>query len=182
MQIRLDNNVDNFAKEIKAVCKENVYNCYQCGKCTAGCTVAQFIDESPTQILRLIQLNQRDEVFKSKTPYVCAVCGTCTSRCPMEIDIAKIMETIRIMADKLGYEKPCKEINRFSKVFLDTVRSNGKLFEFGMTIAFNLINKTPFKDAMFGPVMLQKGKLALLPTRVKNLKRIKAIFAKANHY
>lgn len=178
MRIRLEKNVDDFAREIKNLSGYNLYDCYQCGKCTAGCPVSSFMDNSPTQILRLIQLNQRASVLRSQTPYVCASCNTCSSRCPMEIDIAKIMETVRILAQKGNNKLKLRAVPLFSRVFLNSVKANGRLFEFGMTINFNLFNKTPFKNAMLGPAMLKKGKLSLFPQKIKNKQRIREIFSK----
>lgn len=182
MQLKLDNNVDQFANEIESLSGCRVYDCYQCGKCSAGCPVAQFTEETPTRLLRLIQLNQKETVLNSKTPYLCASCTTCSERCPMEIDVAKVMETVRILASKEGVKPAVKEVVNFSGVFLDSVRFGGRLFEFGMTVMFNLKNGTPLKDAMLGPVMLQKGKLALLPRSIKNKERIKNIFAKSGYF
>jgi heterodisulfide reductase subunit C len=182
MQIKLDNCVDKFAGEIESLSGFNVYDCYQCGKCSAGCPVSRFIDESPTRLLRLIQLNQKELVLNSKTPYLCATCNTCSGRCPMQIDITRIMETIRIYAKKNNIKPPVEEVNTFSEAFLDSVRSNGRLFEFGMTLKFNLNNKTPFLNAELGPVMLRKGKLSLRPQKTKNSKRLKDIFNKSGYF
>lgn len=182
MQLKLDNNISQFAKEIEALSGCSVYDCYQCGKCSAGCPVSQFTDESPTRLIRLIQLNQKDMVLNSKTPYLCASCTTCSERCPMEIDVAKVMETVRILASREGVKPAVKEVTNFSDVFLGSVKSNGRLFEFGMTISFNLKNRTPLKDAMLGPVMLKKGKLGLAPQSIKNKERIKNIFANSFYF
>lgn len=182
MQLKLDNNVSQFADEIESLSGLKVYDCYQCGKCSAGCPVGQFTEESPTRLIRLIQLNQRSAVLNSRTPYLCATCSACSERCPMEIDVAKIMETVRILGQREHVKSPVKEVAAFSGAFLDSVKSNGRLFEFGMTITFNLRNLTPLKDAMLGPVMLQKGKLALWPRSIKNRDRIKRIFEKSSYF
>jgi hypothetical protein len=47
-----------------------------------------------------------------------------------------------------------------------------------MLIDFNIKNFTPLKDAGFGPIMLQKGKLSFIPRNIKNKKRLKEIFSK----
>lgn len=182
MQIKLDNSVDKFAGEIESLSGFNVYDCYQCGKCTAGCPVAQFTDESPTKLLRLIQLNQKDQVLKSKTPYLCATCNTCSGRCPMQIDVTKIMETIRIYAKKNHIKSPVREVNTFSDVFLDSVHSGGRLFEFGMTLNYNIKNMTPFLNAQLAPAMLKVGKLSFIRQKTKNKKRLKDIFDKSDYF
>jgi heterodisulfide reductase subunit C len=182
MQIKLDNSICAFAKEIYDNTGIDVYNCYQCGKCSAGCTVSQFIEESPTRIIRLIQLGQKDFVYQSKTPYLCATCITCSSRCPMEIDVAKLMESIRIFAKKDGIEPPIKEIPAFSEAFLAPIKSNGISFELGMMIGYKIKTLTPFTDLELGPTMLKNQKLPLIPSKVKNKKRIKQIFNRSEFF
>ncbi|MGE5399478.1 MAG: 4Fe-4S dicluster domain-containing protein [Ignavibacteriales bacterium] len=182
MQLKLDNSVDQFAMEIEDLCGCNVYDCYQCGKCAAGCPVSQFTNESPTKLLRLIQLNQKEAVLNSRTPFLCAACTTCSERCPMKIDVTRIMETIRILSAREGIKPPVKEVANFSGAFLDSVKSNGRLFELGMTIKFNLVNMTPLKDAGFGPLMLSKGKLSLIPDRIRNRDKIKNIFRNSGYF
>jgi heterodisulfide reductase subunit C2 len=182
MQIKIDNSVDSFAKEIQNYSDINIYNCYQCGKCSAGCTVGSFIDESPTRLIRLIQLGQRDTVYKSKTPYLCASCITCSSRCPMEIDVAKLMESIRISAKKNGIEPPVKEVPAFADAFLAPIKMNGKSFELGMMIGYKVKTLTAFTDAELAPTMLLNQKLPFIPKSVKNKKRIKQIFDRAEYF
>jgi heterodisulfide reductase subunit C len=182
MQIKINNTVDAFAEEIQNYSGINVYNCYQCGKCSAGCTVSAFIEESPTRLIRLIQLGQKEAVYKSKTPYVCATCVTCTSRCPMEIDVAKLMETIRISAKKEGIEPPVKEVPAFAKAFLAPIKWGGKSFELGMMIGYKLKTMTPFTDVELSPVMLRNNKLPFIPGKVKNTERIKKIFERADYF
>lgn len=182
MQIKLDNSIDAFAKEIYDSTSINVYNCYQCGKCSAGCTVSQFIEESPTRLIRLIQLGQKDLVYQSKTPYLCTTCITCSSRCPMEIDVAKLMESIRISAKKEGIEPPLKEVPAFAEAFLAPIKSNGKSFELGMMIGYKIKTLTPFTDAELSPTMLKNQKLPFIPKSVKNRKRIKRIFNRSEFF
>ncbi len=182
MQIKLNNQVDHLAQEIENLCGVNVYDCYQCGKCSAGCTVSEFIEESPTRVIRLIQLNQKEIVLQSTTPYLCATCNTCTTRCPMEIDVAKLMESLRIISKKEGRKPAVKEVPRFAEIFLDSVKAHGRTYELGLTIKHNLANGTPLKDAELGPNMFLNGKLSLTPPKIKNKERIKRIFNKADFF
>jgi heterodisulfide reductase subunit C len=85
-----------FAKRIEELSGQNIFSCYQCGKCSAGCPILPAMDIIPNQIIRLIQLGKKDEVLSSKTPWLCASCLTCSVRCPKGIDLARIMESLRI--------------------------------------------------------------------------------------
>lgn len=177
MLLKPDNNIHDFALEISTLSGINVNDCYQCGKCSAGCSVGEFVSESPTRLIRLIQLNQRQSVLNSKTPYICASCSICSERCPMEIDIAKLMESLRMIAKKENIKPAVRSVDNFTRSFLSSVRNNGRLYEFGMTLGFNLSNLTPFKNAELTPDMLKKGKLSFLPNKSGD-KNIRDIFSR----
>lgn len=92
------NNTQNaIIKKIEDISGQNVLACYQCGKCSAGCPMVSLMDLLPNQIIRLIQLGQIDDVLNSKTIWLCATCFTCSARCPKGVDLAKIMEALRLL-------------------------------------------------------------------------------------
>ena len=91
-----------FIERIEELCGENVFACYQCGRCSAGCPMASEMDLLPNQIIRLVQLGLIEDVLKSKTLFVCASCFTCESRCPKGIDMARVMEAVRHVLDPKG--------------------------------------------------------------------------------
>jgi heterodisulfide reductase subunit C len=62
------------------------------------------MDKLPNEIIRLCQLGQEEDVYKSKTIWLCASCFTCASRCPKGVDLSKIMEAIRTILLRKGYE------------------------------------------------------------------------------
>jgi len=75
---------------------ENVYLCYLCGKCGAGCPMAEFMDLLPYQVIHKIQLGD-ESVLDTESIWYCATCFTCSVRCPRNLDVAKIMEGLRII-------------------------------------------------------------------------------------
>lgn len=83
---------------------QNLNACNQCLKCTAGCSFVDNMDLLPNQVIRCIQLGQEDEVMKSKTPWLCASCFTCVTRCPKGVDLSRIMEAIRTLLLRQGKE------------------------------------------------------------------------------
>ena len=99
MRIRLSRNDAQNAiiKKVEDISGQNVLACYQCGKCSAGCPMVSLMDLLPNQIIRLVQLGQVSDVLNSKTIWLCASCFTCTSRCPKGVDLAKVMEALRLL-------------------------------------------------------------------------------------
>lgn len=81
-------------KEVMELSGENLYGCYQCGTCSAGCPFVEEMDLSPDEIIRYVILG-RKEVLNSKTIWLCSSCFTCAERCPRDINITKIMEALR---------------------------------------------------------------------------------------
>ncbi len=95
---------EDLVARVEEISGQNLYACYQCGKCAAGCPVVTEMDLLPSQIIRLLQLGQGEAVFASKTVWLCASCLTCTARCPKGVDVAKIMDALRAIRQRSGVE------------------------------------------------------------------------------
>lgn len=81
-------------KEIEDLCGENLFGCYQCGTCSAGCPFIEDMDLGPDDVIRYIVLD-KPEVLNAKSIWICASCFTCAERCPRDLHITKIMEAAR---------------------------------------------------------------------------------------
>lgn len=55
------------------------------------------MDLIPNQVIRLAQLGLEEDIAKSKSIWVCASCFTCAVRCPKGVDLAKVMEALRLI-------------------------------------------------------------------------------------
>jgi len=86
---------NDMVKRVEELSGENVFSCYQCGKCSAGCPSVPFMELLPNQVIRLLQFGQVERILGSNTHWVCASCFVCSTRCPKGIDIAAIMEALR---------------------------------------------------------------------------------------
>lgn len=86
-----------FAEKLKEIGGESMSLCYQCGQCSATCPMSFAMDIPPRKIIHLVQLGLEQEIATSKTMWVCASCFECSARCPRGVDIAKIMEVLRLM-------------------------------------------------------------------------------------
>lgn len=90
-----------FVREIEAISEQNLLKCNQCGRCSAGCPLVEEMDLLPNQIIRLAQLGL-ETVIESQTPWMCASCLMCQSRCPKGVDLPRIMEAVRQIALRRG--------------------------------------------------------------------------------
>ena len=88
----------DFLRQVEEASGQNLYACYQCGKCSAGCPATFAMDLLPNQVIRLVQLGQREEALNCTTIWLCAACLTCIARCPKGVDLARIMEALRKLA------------------------------------------------------------------------------------
>lgn len=92
--IKLNDKNTEFYEKIVELSGEQVALCDQCGTCSGGCPFITEMDITPSQIMRMVMLGQKD-VMDSKTMWICASCFTCTVRCPRELDVSKVSEALR---------------------------------------------------------------------------------------
>ncbi len=85
-----------FIHEMKENTGQDPSQCYQCAKCSAGCPVVAAMDLLPHQVIRYLQLGLLEELLESRTPWICASCFTCAARCPRDLDLARMMEGVRL--------------------------------------------------------------------------------------
>jgi len=152
--------------------------CYQCKKCSGGCPVAALTRSRPSEIMRLLHLGAGDELLASDLVWMCVSCGACSARCPMGIDVAVVMDTLRCLALERGAPKPEGNAPLFNRAFLKTVETFGRSYEMGLIAAYKLGTGKLMNDAEKFPAMLKKGKIALLPPRGADRQTVKRIFKK----
>lgn len=157
---------ERIRKEILEYIEPNVYNCYQCGKCTSGCPLSDVFEYKPNQIIRLVQSGNIDAIINSNSIFLCLSCEICSSRCPQDVHIATIMNFIRNEAWKAGRFR-IKSIARFYKTFLRIVGRTGRSFEPGLLLGLNILNGKFFNDMDLALDILRKRKIRILPEFVK---------------
>lgn len=157
-----------------------IARCYQCGKCSAGCPLAEEMDYPPSLLLRMLQTRNpllEDKVLRSYTIWLCLACETCIARCPMEIDIPIAMDYLRQEAIRRKKVNPrAKQIIAFHKAFLDSIEKTGRLFEIGLIADYKVRTLKLMQDITLAPKMFLKGKLGLIPELIEDRLRMSRIF------
>jgi len=163
-------------EKVEARSGEKVSRCYQCRKCTNGCPVAFTLDLMPNQVMRMVQLGLEEELLRSKTIWVCASCQTCTARCPNDIDIAHVMDTLRQMSRESGEPPAQPKVAKFHDAFLASIRRHGRVFEAGMAARYKLATMDLLADTKIAWEMFKRGKLKFFPSGIKGKREVREMF------
>lgn len=172
---------------VEKLAHTKVVDCYQCGKCSAGCPMAHQMDVIPSTVIRYVQYGQVQKAAQTSAVWQCVACLTCSTRCPKSVDIAGVMDALKqISIEDRCVHKSMKRIVAFQKSFLNTIYRNGRTNELEMTAEYKirgfLGDGNPIlalKDADLAPGMIMRGKLHFLPgSPVKDKALVKRIFKK----
>jgi heterodisulfide reductase subunit C len=169
----------SFLEAVQNRCGENIQLCYQCLKCTAGCPTAPYMDFNPNTIVRMIQWGLRREVLESKAIWLCVSCEACGTRCPNEIDIGLLMDALREMSLEEGYRAREKEVVALHNAFMESIRRGGRVHEATMLMEYKLRSGDYWTDLIPGMKLFMKGKIPLIPGRIKGMDSIREIYRKA---
>jgi heterodisulfide reductase subunit C len=114
---------EEFLAKITELSGEEITLCEQCGTCSGGCPMIGAMDITPSHMMRIIQLGQR-EVVETKAIWLCASCYTCTVRCPRGLDLSKVAEAARQVILRQGVDHiqikkiPQQEMGRLPTIAL----------------------------------------------------------------
>jgi heterodisulfide reductase subunit C len=156
----------------------DISRCYQCKKCTSGCPVAGLTQSPPSEIVRRLQLGASNELLENDFVWMCLSCETCYARCPMEIDVASVIDALRSLAREMGAPVPRGNVPLFNRLFLRMVKAFGRSYDLPTIAAYKLGTGNIRQDTEKFPTMLRKGKMAVLPPSGADKHVIKRIFEK----
>lgn len=160
---------------------DKVKDCIQCGTCSGSCPASYKMHRTPRQVFAMIRAGMRDEVLTSDTIWVCASCYTCHVRCPKNIKIADVfydLKRIAIKENKVSGNKAAV----LSKSFVSLVDKYGRSSELHLLIKYFL--KADFwgwiSQVPIGWKLLSRGRLPLIPEKIKGVKQIRQIINSVN--
>jgi heterodisulfide reductase subunit C len=166
----------SFIEQVSELSHQNVRRCYYCLRCSAGCPAAYAMDFTPAQILRLVQLGQKESLLHSSAIWLCIGCETCGSRCPNEIHAGAVIDALRQVA--LAEKVPAAERSVFKlhEAFLNSIRRFGRLHELSMILEHKLTSRDLLSNLDMGIDMFLKGKIHPLPKRIQGMDQVKKLF------
>ncbi len=178
--IRLNTACDaDFINQVEKESEQDMSLCYQCGNCTAGCPYTTFYDLPVNQVMRLVQVGQREQVLSCKSLWLCASCESCTTRCPNDIDVARIMDVLRHMSRRAGHATE-RRVKIFWDAFLSSVERHGRVHEMGLMATYMTKTGRMFTDIDLGMHLIPNGKLSLKPHTMIGKKEVSEIFKRFN--
>lgn len=171
-------------------------SCIQCGSCTGSCPNANKMDYPPRKIIALLRAGMQDEVLSSNSMWYCASCYLCTVRCPRGVKPTDLMHALECLAIRHGVATKRTSTPVMYQAFVDSIKSNGRVHEFGFMVRYYLRNIRSYLPTRANPLkplrafelvgmlpvalgLFSHGRLSLKPSRVKGMKELKAIIEKA---
>lgn len=73
-------------------------NCFQCMRCTSGCTALKLLELKPNEIVKLVNLGFVDELPSSDIIWTCVTCLKCVERCPQKASPYHVIMALRNIA------------------------------------------------------------------------------------
>jgi heterodisulfide reductase subunit C len=180
-------------REVMEKSSQNLLACYQCRRCAAGCPVGDETGVTPDRLIRMVLLGDRDEALNNLLVWKCVACYTCGTRCPNNIQTARITETLKQMSKEAHLEPLRPRIADFHNAFMKAAGHMGRFNEIeGMRIyeartALRELKKGNVGaiveemkgQAKLGMTMMKKKRMHFKVDKVKNKAEVKALYRKA---
>lgn len=170
-KIKYEEELDaQFADKVaEAAGGEKLFSCIQCGNCSGACPVSIYMDYTPRRIIAMTRAGFKSEVLNSHTIWLCASCYNCTVECPKQIKITDLMYALKQCAIEEKVHPRRFTIPVLAREFFSIVMKYGRSHEAELLLRMYL-KTNPFllvKQAMLGLKLFLRGRMAVLPERIK---------------
>jgi len=105
-------NLETRDKILSKLKGRELVNCFQCLKCTSGCTALKLLELKPHEIMKLVNLGFVDELPSSDIIWTCVTCLKCVQRCPQKASPYHLIIALR----NLAVEKEAKVPETYMKI------------------------------------------------------------------
>lgn len=177
--IQLDEIDNSFEQELLDNLGIDLNTCMECGKCSGGCSNTHIFDITARQIVKLIKMGEVDTLLKMDSLWTCVSCQLCIERCPVGIDIPRIMDYLREKAYQQHMPATRENVKLFHELMLGHIEKGGRVEEGILAMEFNLKTGNYFKDVWDpGMKMFFKGKINPFTPKMKKREEVRRIFHK----
>jgi heterodisulfide reductase subunit C len=176
IQIKKKTTQEELIGLVQKVSGADLATCYQCRKCSNGCSAARHSTMTPSEIVRRLQLGAGDELLQSDFIWLCLSCETCYSRCPMQINVAAVVDALRTLSIARVKRPPTGNAPLFNRLFLGMVRRYGRAYDLAAIAVYKLRSRKLAQDTDKFPMMLKKGKIAVLPPSGADRDTVRRVF------
>jgi heterodisulfide reductase subunit C len=77
-----------------------VIKCMRCGKCSATCPSYDEMEYHPHEFVYIVERGDVEKLTGSESLYKCLTCFACVERCPRGVEPAKVVEAVRLIAER----------------------------------------------------------------------------------
>jgi heterodisulfide reductase subunit C len=158
---------------------QRVELCYHCHTCSAGCRVSEAMAYGPDRMLRLIELGERTLALAAPDIWLCVGCETCSARCPNNIDVARVMDTLRHLSLAQPANRETRRLRLFHDIYMQVVRYTGRSSEALMLGLYKVLGLDLLSDLGAGLQLVLRGKIPIIPERIRDRKQVEELFAAA---
>jgi len=74
---------------------QDAATCFNCGNCTAVCSLSSEAVPFPRKSIRYLQLGLEEKLMQSPEPWMCYYCGDCSETCPRQANPGEVMMGLR---------------------------------------------------------------------------------------
>jgi heterodisulfide reductase subunit C len=181
-------------QEVMERSDQNLLACYQCRRCASGCPVGEETGYvTPDRLIRMLVLGDRENALNNDLVWKCVSCYTCGTRCPNEIQTARVTETLKKISKETHQRPKFPKVAHFHSSFVSSAVRWGRLNEIEFINFYEIKNAwTDLKNFNFKSIfneMVTQGQVGVNMLRHRRLhfgfqsakgrKEIKRLYKKA---
>lgn len=94
----MQNKIKRQQEQVIRMSGVNPLKCMRCGKCSGTCPSYDEMEYHPHQFVYMVETGDLEPLLRSDSLYKCLSCFACVDRCPRNVEPAKLVEAIRLLA------------------------------------------------------------------------------------